>query len=294
MYYEFNEPSVGGQFLMTLAAQSFSRYFFREREQKFLAILWNRGGAQGIVVDEIEYVFPENTFLSLNVSQSFRFERPADVVGWQFNREFYCIIDHDQEVSCAGLLFYGWRGVEPIALGETDTRQFDLLAQVFREEFETQDNIQGEMLRVLLKRLIIKLTRLVRNQSLNAAIGAPELDTVRQFNILVEKNYKKLHQVQDYARMMFKSPKTLTNIFAQNGMQSPLQIISERIVLEGKRQLVYTDKLNNEIAHDLGFEEPAHFSRFFKKMTGSSPSDFKKTLKPLMAGVRDAMPVATF
>src|SRR5690606_5435003 len=155
-------------------------------------IVWNRGPAQRINIDEVEYNFPENTFLSLNVSNSFRLEHPSDAVVWQFNREFYCIIDHDHEVSCAGLLFYGWRGLEPIIPGEKDTRQFNWLAQVFPEEFETQDNIQGEMLRVLLKRLVIKLTRLAKKQYLHTAISEPELNTVRQFNVLVENNYKQL------------------------------------------------------------------------------------------------------
>lgn len=294
MHYEYKEPAVGGQFLMTMDHPSFARYFFRERDQKLLGIVWNRGAAQRITIDESEYDFPANAFLSLNVSHSFRLERPADAVVWQFNREFYCIVDHDQEVSCAGLLFYGWRGAEPISPGETDTRQFNLLAQVFREEFETQDNIQGEMLRVLLKRLIIKLTRLAKKQFLNDAVNEPELDSLRQFNVLVENNYKKLHQVQDYARLMFKSPKTLSNLFARYGQKSPLQIISERILLEGKRQLMYTDRPNSEIAFDLGFEEPAHFSRFFKKMAGQSPSDFKKDLKAQMAkrGSANAMVAA--
>ena len=42
------------------------------------------------------------------VSESFHFERPADIAAWQFSRDFYCIVDHDKEVSCVGFIFYGF------------------------------------------------------------------------------------------------------------------------------------------------------------------------------------------
>ncbi|WP_421796772.1 helix-turn-helix domain-containing protein [Haliscomenobacter sp.] len=276
MRYEYRESAVGGQFIMTVGQADFTRYFFQEQDKKFNALIWNRGKSQQIVVDELAFEVPENTFIALNVSHSFRLERSEDAVIWQFNREFYCIITHDAEVSCSGLLFYGWRETYPIFLDEKLTRSFSLLVEVFRDEFETRDNIQGEMLRVLLKRLIIKLTRLVKEQSAVGQLNNPDLDTIRQFNLLVENNYKKIHQVQDYANLMFKSPKTLSNLFSKFSDKSPLQIIANRIFLESKRLILYTDLSASEIGYELGFEEPAHFSRFFKKMAGQTPSAFKK------------------
>ena len=169
-----------------------------------------------------------------------------------------------------------------IRLDEKEQQRFDLLLRVFEEEFRERDAIQGEMLRVLLKRLIIKLTRLAKNQYVSESTSQPALDIIRQFSLLVENNYKQLHQVQDYANLMHKSPKTLSNLFALHEQPSPLQIISDRIALEARRLLIYTDKSSNEITYELGFEEPAHFSRFFKKLVGQTPSEFKTSHKRLI------------
>jgi AraC-like DNA-binding protein len=97
--------------------------------------------------------------------------------------------------------------------------------------------------------------------------------------LLVENNFKTLHQVKDYANLMFKSPKTLSNLFSKYSDKSPLQIISDRLFLESKRLMLYTELSASEIGYSLGFQEPAHFSRFFKKMAGQTPSAFKVSAK---------------
>ena len=88
--------------------------------------------------------------------------------------------------------------------------------------------------------------------------------------------YILVHQVQDYANLLFKSPKTLSNIFSKYSDRSPLQLIKDRIILEAKRLLMYTEMSSKEIAFELGFDDPASFSRFFKNAVKESPSAFKK------------------
>lgn len=276
MRYEYQDPASGGQFLMAIQESQFERNFFQDSRLQYNAILWNKGESQRIVMDGMTFELPKNAFMSMNVSHTFRLERSEEVVIWQFNKEFYCIVTHDAEVSCTGLLFYGWREGSPIFLGEKESRSIHLLVEVFQDEFQNRDNIQGEMLRVLLKRLIIKLTRLLKEQAGLQQWTNSDLDLVRQFNLLVENNFKKMHQVQDYANLMYKSPKTLSNLFSKNSQKTPLQIISDRIFLESKRLMLYTNLSTGEISQELGFTEAAHFSRFFKKMSGQTPSAFKK------------------
>lgn len=279
MQYTFIDSSHQGVLKMTFLEKNFQRLFFQERKEKILAILWNKGLEQNITIDGVPYLFPENNVLCLMVNQSFRLENAEDIVIWQFNRDFYCIVDHDKEVSCVGFLFYGSKDIFFIELQNEEDKKIEMLLLVFIDEFQTKDNIQAEMLRMLLKRLIIKLTRLAKHQQLDNKIKEPDLDIVRKFNLLVENNYRKLHQVQDYANLMHKSPKTLSNLFKIYNQKTPLQIIQERIALEARRLLIYTDKSFSEIAYELGFEELTHFSRFFKKMVDSSPSDFRESLK---------------
>ena len=262
--------------MLLIRHAGFSRRFFQERDNRVLTIAWNRGNDQTLTIDGIDYVFPEQTILPLVVNQSFTFEHPETIVAWQFDREFYCIVDHDKEVSCVGFLFYGAKNPLFLRLETHEQQKFNALLLVFEDEFSTQDTIQGEMLRMLLKRLIIKLTRLAKEQHLDPELPQADLDLVRQFNLLVENHYRALHAVSDYADLLNKSPKTLSNLFALYNRQSPLHVIHERIALEARRLLIYTDKSTKEIAYELGFDEVAHFSRFFKKQTGVPPSAFKQ------------------
>ncbi|KGO78646.1 AraC family transcriptional regulator [Flavobacterium beibuense] len=277
--YRYNDSKSGADFRLISDEAEFDRQFYgKDRKDKLLTIAWNRGQDQKVVIDGIEYVFPSNAMLCLMVNESFYFSQPQDILAWQFNREFYCIVDHDKEVSCVGFLFYGSSERMFIALNGDDQRKIDLLLQVFYDEFTTTDVVQGEMLMVLLKRLIIIVTRLAKQQYISKDdLPDDKLDVIRKFNLLVESHYRTQHQVKYYADQLFKSPKTISNLFALYNHKSPLTVIQERIIIEAKRLLTYTDKSAKEIAGELGFEDAAHFSRFFKKHTTLSPIAFRET-----------------
>lgn len=198
-----------------------------------------------------------------------------NVVVYSFNREFYCIRDHDAEVACNGFLFLGSSTPIVVTLTPNEQQSFELLYQFFIEEFETVDHIQGEMLLVLLKRLLIKSVRIARKTLPVEDMPQQKLNIIRKFNLLVEMHFREKHKVSDYAHLLHLTPKSISNLFSRYYNTTPLKIINERIILESKRLLDFSDKNINEIGITLGFEELSHFSKFFKKHVGVSPSEYR-------------------
>lgn len=239
------------------------------------AILWCTEGRLEVEVDHQPIHLEAHQLIFLAPNQQVEILQAAKGYIFQYNREFYCLLDHDKEIGCLGLLYYGASEVPSIHLDTTTQRKFELLIQVFQDEFETKDTIQEDMLRMLLKRLIILCTRLLKEQA-SVSYQQEELEVIRQFHILLEQNFRTHQRVAAYADLMHKSPKTLANLFAKNGELPPLKQIHQRMALEAKRLLMYTDKTIKEIAYELSFEELTHFSRFFKREVQLSPSAFKK------------------
>jgi len=279
MKLKFRDDKTGGDLLLFKTEETFDRlYFGRDRFDKYFTIAWNPGPAQTVMIDGTEYAFPSQSLLTLLFNQSFSFERSEDIVAWQFNREFYCIIDHDSEVSCVGFLF-GNTDHLFISLDEPAQQKLQLLLDVFIEEFKTSDNIQNEVLLVLLKRFIIYVTNLAKSGYAPVRkMQEEKFHTIRKFNLLVEAYFKSEHSVSFYAQQLCKSPKTLSNLFAAYNHKSPSQVIQERVLIEAKRLLSYTDRPVKQITFELGFEDVSYFSNFFKKHTQSSPLDFRNNI----------------
>lgn len=246
-------------------------------------ILLNFGAPLTIRLDLEEYEITSDQICFINPGSFVKIVASSDDAHYfiSFNQAFYCLELHDKELSCNGLLFGAMPTPPILSAKQTEAKENQDLINMLLKEFAQSDSNQGDMLRLLLKRLIIICVRMAREQLfLSSTPPIEETDLVRKFQALVEKYFRDKHKVSDYAEMMYKSPKTLSNIFKKLNGTGPLRIIQERIILEAKRQMYYTDKTIKEITFELGFDEPAHFSRLFKKITGKSPSQFQFEFAP--------------
>jgi AraC-like DNA-binding protein len=194
-----------------------------------------------------------------------------------YNRDFYCIQIHDQEVACDGLLFNNIRNMPKVELSQDEMSFLGCLFKEMIQEFELNDSSLEEMVRTYLKQLLIRATRSWKRQHLDNAVTEQQsdLEFFRKFTRLVEEHYKSKHTVADYADFLCMAPKTITHKFNRMRLPQPNEVIKNRIILEAKRLLVHTSLTAKEIAYDLGYHDPAYFSRLFMAKTGVSPSSFR-------------------
>ena len=99
---------------------------------------------------------------------------------------------------------------------------------------------------------------------------------VQRFKDLVEHHFTEWHQVQDYAKELNVSPGYLNEVISSSIHKPAKEYIRNRLILETKRLSIFTSKSNKEIGFELGFEDPSHFSKFFKTFTGNSIGEFRE------------------
>jgi len=242
------------------------------------SLLWVTDGMIDLSVDEIVMQLDKNQMAFITPVKYVKIlEKHGKANIIQFNREFYCIRENDHEVSCEGILYFGAQGVPKLNLDNKEVQSFERLLEVIHEEFEIIDTIQEEMLRIVLKKWLIKATRIAKVQNNIVGWSNSKTEVLRQFKILVEKNYKTHHKVSDYAKLLNMSPKTISNQFKILGQESPSVIIQQRIIIEAKRYMLYSNLSIKEIAFKLGFDDASSFSHYFKSRTGVSSKQFKET-----------------
>ena len=267
------DTRLKGQIALTAALHTQPN---RLKDKNLYKFLWVREGSLTLEVDHVAMQLHQDEIIALTPFHHIEFkEIEGEYLSLLFNSNFYCIFGHDSEVSCNGFLFNGGSRVMRLKLSNNESAALNELTGGFVREYEVRDNLQEEMLRILLKRFIILCTRIARSRFGITTEQENSFDIVRQYMVLVDNHFREKKQVQDYAGMLNRSPKTLSNLFSAYKLPSPLHIIHERLETEAKRLLLYSSRSAKEIAVLLGFEDLAAFSRFFKKATGESITAYR-------------------
>ena len=195
-----------------------------------------------------------------------------------FNREFYCVETHGKEIACNGVLFNNVHRSTYLQLADGQEIIFQRLVDQMIQELGRTAKAHQEMLEAYLRMMLIEALRIHDEQK---AVVLPQQEDssplASDFIALVEKHFRTDHAVSAYADRLFVSPKSLTKRLKAHGYKTPTEIIRDRIVLEAKRELRYTQKTVKEIAFELGFDDPAYFTRYFKKASQLSPQGYRDT-----------------
>jgi len=157
-----------------------------------------------------------------------------------------------------------------ISAGETmqNTMQ-DIAAQ-----FSARSFARAQILRALSALLLGQIAQALVSTDKTAASPAPAL--LARFETLVEAHYPDHWSVSDYAAALAVSPTHLSRVTRAATGRPATGLIEERLVREARRNLVYTNLPVSTIAYELGFDDPAYFSRVFSRATGLSPRAFRE------------------
>jgi AraC family transcriptional regulator, transcriptional activator of pobA len=160
------------------------------------------------------------------------------------------------------------------------TAQFDaiiLFANQIYGLFNSEAKMKSLSIGAFLKLLLIECNNICSINPIESDIDSTGDNLIRAFKNEVDKNFKKEHSTTFYAANLHITPDHLNRTFKAKIGKTAKEYIQARIVTEAKRLLYFTGLSNKEIAYELGFNEPANFSAFFKKNTNISPSKFRET-----------------
>lgn len=244
------------------------------RHNYYEVFIFKKGG--GIhEIDFSTFEIVSNSIHFVSPGQVHQVQRSLNTYGQLilFSRDFYGLNINNKDLLF-DLPFLNNNSSNPILnLSEIEMSVFLPLLETIDTEFKSDNQQREEIIRSYLHILLMRSHQLYANKY-------PEASTVqgskmyKDFRILLEKNFIRLHKVKEYAELMSTTQKTLNETIKKLTGKTASDHIYDRIILEAKRLLKHSALNTKEIAYFLNYQDPAHFSKFFKTKTGLSPSDY--------------------
>ncbi len=256
-----------------------SNFDHLQRKNYYSIILLN-GGNYTLTADFSTYELQGNQMICLSAYQPFMITSNAPCSGWllNFHPDFFCTYRHQNEIETEGILFNNFHGLPYLKISE-ETLFSNLITQISKE-MDRDSIAQHEVLVAFLKVFLIEAVRQKKrfDEDIVLTFSDSQSAVLQNLTDAIENNYTRLHAPQEYADILCIHPKTLAGIVKKYLNLTPTSLISNRIIIEAKRELYLTSKPVKQIASILGYQDEFYFSRFFKKKVGVSPDIYRKTV----------------
>jgi AraC family transcriptional regulator, transcriptional activator of pobA len=236
-------------------------------------------GKGSYFADFQEYCVAGPTLIFVSPGQVHRWNQKPRITGPMicFTQEFY---DGKEPPPSSLVELPFWFPFETpplLTLDASQARKFDSLCADVEAE-ATPSKERDDIARALLRVLFYQAARIYRglHEKGTQSVEGGQGHLGREFRLAVERHFRTITSVSDYAKTLQVTADHLGAVVREETGRPPGDIIRKRILLEAKRLLVHTSMNVSEIAYALNFEDPAYFSRFFRRLTDKAPGNFRE------------------
>lgn len=249
----------------------------RQDRLRHYELLWFKSSPGTIWIDSHPYEVKSNSIYYLQPGRLIRYKINNNVRGYSisFSSDFlYKSLLYTRITAWFDV--YEIQQKTPVIETDDDMEtEIEDIARKMQKEFFNTHKMRTEILAGLLNMLMIHLSGKIYADTTEISYSK-ELELVRKFKSLLKKNFVSMKLVADYANELYVTPNYLNRTVKKITGYTASYHIQQQIIIEAKIQAMHSDISMKEIAYLLGFDNLAHFSKFFKNNSGMSFTNFKK------------------
>ncbi len=278
------DPATGNAIFRIRKNESAAYYlksdFLQPHRKDYYFLAYVIKGGSRVWVDMTPYVLKPQTVYFTNPQQVNLKEEVIPMSGYTiaFTQEFLAL---DDSGFLKGLpILRNHHNGHELNLGAEDIVFVEGMLERISAEYAVQSPWQHQMLLAYMKILLIYLSRLYTDQ-FDAKAGSPDRLLLKRFISQIDESFRSLHEVADYAALLHISAGHLGDVVKAQSGKPAIVHVHERLLLEARRSLVHTELAVKEIAYELGFEDASYFNRFFKRMSGQTPVEYRTQVRKM-------------
>lgn len=248
----------------------------------FFHVCWVTHGSGHHIIDSERFEVKPHTVFFMSPGQVHDFQLSQDATGYtiNFSSEFFSLQLANKKILHEIPVYKLESPIPAVYMDSQQAASLQPLIDDIGAEYEAEQHGYQDVLRSYLAVFLLKASRFAEPVA-NAEPAMRNLMLARRFKGLLEQNFRTVVEVDDYARMLRVTERALNEATRRALGGTANKLIRDRVMLEAKRLLLHSDTPISQIADQLAFEDPAYFSRCFKKHTGRSPVEYRQALASL-------------
>lgn len=259
-----------------VSVQRYDSSTTRCADEEQYAVFWIKEGVEAITIDRDRFLAQPNSIFFVVRGARVCLDYGANPQGWilRFSDAIFRDVTQHLVIKDADI-FSAFGRVPRIILSPRISARVAGIAEMIDELVGSRLPNREIAIASLLRTLLIYCDSEC-NVHIADDANTAQVQIVTQYKDLVAQHYTETHRVSDYARMLHITPKYLNQVTNEILGMTAKSIIHEQLTIQARRELKFSNDSVKQIAFALGFSAPSHFSKYFKRQVGCSPSAYRR------------------